>query len=134
MKNRLISAVKAGQAVLGWDDATYRSVIARVTGGKTSSTKCTLEELESIKEYMHQQGFPRKTKKHGRRPNVAMTRKAVLDKIEALLTDAGRPWQYAEGLAAHMYKQHIIEWLTDEQLHGVMVALVNDARRRKRTP
>ncbi|ENY6354660.1 regulatory protein GemA, partial [Salmonella enterica subsp. enterica serovar Derby] len=31
----------------------------------------------------------------------------------------------------HMYKQHVIEWLTDEQLFGVMVALVKDSRRRK---
>ncbi len=29
-----------------------------------------------------------------------------------------------------MYKQHVIEWLTDEQLFGVMVALVKDSRRR----
>nr|MDN1612209.1 regulatory protein GemA [Escherichia coli] len=33
--------------------------------------------------------------------------------------------------ASHMYKQHVIEWLTDEQLFGVMVALVKDSRRRK---
>ncbi|MBJ2574555.1 regulatory protein GemA, partial [Salmonella enterica subsp. enterica serovar Typhimurium] len=50
---------------------------------------------------------------------------------EALLADAGRSWAYAEGLASHMYKQHVIEWLTDEQLFGVMVALVKDSRRRK---
>ncbi|EJE3013651.1 DUF1018 domain-containing protein, partial [Escherichia coli] len=66
----------------------------------------------------------------GRRPRVAMSRKSVLSKIEALLADTGRSWAYAEGLASHMYKQHVIEWLTDEQLFGVMVALVKDSRRR----
>ncbi|EIF5180234.1 TPA: regulatory protein GemA, partial [Escherichia coli] len=32
----------------------------------------------------------------------------------------------------HMYKQHVIEWLTDDQLFGVMVALTKDARKRAR--
>ncbi|ECN0285006.1 regulatory protein GemA [Salmonella enterica subsp. enterica serovar Newport] len=128
---RLIGAVKAGQAFLGWDDVTYRSVIARLTGGKTSAKICSMRELSDIKEYMHRQGFPRKAPAgKGRRPKVAMSRQAVLSKIEALLSDAGRSWAYAEGLAAHMYKQHVIEWLSDEQLTGVMVALVKDARKR----
>ncbi|HAF5913112.1 TPA: DUF1018 domain-containing protein [Salmonella enterica] len=128
---RLIGAVKAGQAFLGWDDVTYRSVIARLTGGKISAKVCSMQELSDIKEYMHRQGFPRKAPAgKGRRPKVAMSRQAVLSKIEALLADAGRSWAYAEGLAAHMYKQHVIEWLSDEQLTGVMVALVKDARKR----
>ncbi|XBC27920.1 regulatory protein GemA [Leminorella grimontii] len=130
MKNRLIGAVKAGQAALGWDDETYRAVIARLAGGKTSAAKCTLEELEAIKEYMHEQGFPRRSSKHGRRPKVAAKRKAILSKIEALLADAGRSWKYAEAMAGHMYGQLVIEWLTDEQLNGVLVALIKDAKRR----
>ncbi|EBB8605322.1 regulatory protein GemA [Salmonella enterica] len=130
---RLIGAVKAGQAFLGWDDVTYRSVIARLTGGKTSARACSMRELSDIKEYMHRQGFPRKAPTNkGRRPNVAMPRKAVLSKIEALLADAGRSWAYAEGLASHMYKQNVIEWLSDEQITGVMVALVKDSRRHKK--
>lgn len=129
---RLIGAVKAGQAFLGWDDVTYRSVIARLTGGKTSAKACSVQELSNLKEYMHNQGFPRKAPTNkGRRPNVAMHRKAVLSKIEALLADAGRSWAYAEGLASHMYKQNVIEWLSDEQLTSVMVALVKDARRNR---
>lgn len=131
MMKRLIGAVKAGQAFLGWDDTTYRAVIARLTGGKTSAKHCSLDELSAIKEYMHTQGFPRRApKSKGRRPNVANRRKANLAKIEALLADAGRSWNYAEGLAAHMYGQHVIEWLDDEQLFGVMVALVKDSRRK----
>ena len=102
MLKKMIGAIKAGQAYLGWDDALYRQTLARLTG-KTSTTRC-----------------------------VAMSRKSVLSKIEALLADAGRSWTYAEGLASHMYKQHVIEWLTDDQLFGVMVALVKDARKRSR--
>ncbi|EKE1146312.1 regulatory protein GemA [Salmonella enterica] len=130
---RLIGAIKAGQSFLGWDDATYRGVLYRLTG-KRSSTKCSIRELEDVKEYMHSQGFPRKAPKgKGRRPNVANRRKAILSKIEALLAEGGLSWAYAEGIASHMYKQHVIEWLDDDQLHGVMVALTQRARRQGRS-
>ncbi|EBG7270707.1 gp16 family protein [Salmonella enterica] len=130
---RLIGAIKAGQSFLGWDDATYRGVLCRLTG-KRSSTKCSIRELEDVKEYMHSQGFPRKAPKgKGRRPNVANRRKALLSKIEALLAEGGLSWAYAEGIASHMYKQHVIEWLDDDQLHGVMVALIKQSRRKGRS-
>ncbi|EBF8755927.1 regulatory protein GemA [Salmonella enterica] len=130
---RLIGAIKAGQSFLGWDDVTYRGVLCRLTG-KRSSTTCSIRELEDVKEYMHSQGFPRKAPKgKGRRPNVANRRKALLSKIEALLAEGGLSWAYAEGIASHMYKQHVIEWLDDDQLHGVMVALIKQSRRKGRS-
>lgn len=128
----LIGAIKAGQAWLGWDDNTYRSLLVRLTG-KDSATRCSLEELQTIREYMHQQGYPRKAaRKHGRKPNVAAGRQGVLSKIEALLTDAGRKWDYAEATAQRMFNQKTLEWLTDEQLNKLMQALIIDARRRNK--
>ncbi|EEP6114075.1 regulatory protein GemA [Salmonella enterica] len=130
---RLISAIHAGQSFLGWDDATYRGVLCRLTG-KRSSTKCSIRELEGVKEYMHSQGYPRKAPKgKGRRPNVANRRKAILSKIEALLAEGGLSWAYAEGIASHMYKQRVIEWLDDEQLNSVMIALIKQSRRKGRS-
>ncbi|EHQ1784534.1 regulatory protein GemA [Salmonella enterica subsp. enterica serovar Oranienburg] len=129
----LISAVHAGQSFLGWDDATYRGVLLRLTG-KSSSTKCSIRELEDVKEYMHSQGFPRQAPKgKGRRPKVANRRKAMLAKIEALLAEGGLSWAYAEGIASRMYGQKVIEWLDDEQLHSVMVALIQRARKEGKT-
>ncbi len=51
---KMIGAIKAGQAYLGWDDALYRQTLARLTG-KTSTTRCNLDELRIIREYMHEQ-------------------------------------------------------------------------------
>ncbi|MBU9719578.1 regulatory protein GemA, partial [Klebsiella pneumoniae subsp. ozaenae] len=73
----LIGAIKAGQAFLGMDDDTYRQMIARVTDGKTSCRQCSLDELQRVREYLHQQGFPRKSARHGRRPKVARSREAI---------------------------------------------------------
>ena len=81
-KKALIGAIKAGQKWLRWDDVTYRSTMQRITG-KTSSTKCTLEELQKLREYMHEQGFPRKrARQHGRKPNVATADRLFLEKLK----------------------------------------------------
>lgn len=130
---RLIGVIKTGQSLLGWDDVTYRSVLVRLTG-KSSSTKCSIRELEDVKEYMHSKGFPRQAPKgKGRRPKVANRRKAMLAKIEALLADSGLSWAYAEGIASRMYGQKVLEWLDDEQLNSVMIALIQRARREGRS-
>ncbi|HED5569730.1 TPA: regulatory protein GemA [Yersinia enterocolitica] len=131
-KRGLIGAIKAGQAFLGWDDVTYRSALARMCGGKTSSTKCTMEELQVVREYMHGQGFPRQSAKHGRTPHVAKGNAATLSKIKALLADAKRPWNYAEKMCEHMFKVKRVEWLTPVQLTKLMQALAIDASRRKK--
>ncbi|MFZ2580073.1 MAG: regulatory protein GemA [Citrobacter portucalensis] len=131
-RNALIGAIKAGQAWLQWDDMTYRSVLYKLTS-KQSATKCTLEELQNVREYMHEQGYPRKTaKKHGRKPSVARSRKTILSKIEALLADSGRPWQYAESIAERMFHQKVLEWLDDEQITKLLQALIIDAKRRNK--
>lgn len=130
---RLIRAIKTGQSRLGWDDVTYRSVLVRLTG-KDSATKCSIRELEDVIAYMHDQGFPHQAPKgKGRRPNVAKRRKAMLAKIEALLAEDGLSWAYAEGIASHMYGQKVLEWLDDEQLHSVMIALIKQAQRKGKT-
>ncbi|HGB3673853.1 TPA: phage protein GemA/Gp16 family protein [Salmonella enterica subsp. enterica serovar Muenchen] len=135
----LIRVIKTGQSVLGWDDATYKGVLLRLTG-KSSSTKCSIRELEDVKEYMHSQGFPRQAPKgKGRRPNVAEQRKAIVAKIEALLADSGLSWAYAEGIALQMWNESLLEWLNNKgdpldnkKINAVMIALEVRARAKKR--
>lgn len=85
-----------------------------------------------MREYMHDQGFPRQSARHGKRPNVARSRKNMLSKVEALLADAKRPWNYAEKMCDHMFQVKRVEWLTTEQLTKLMQALAIDAKRRKK--
>lgn len=135
----LIRVIKTGQSVLGWDDATYKGVLLRLTG-KSSSTKCSIRELEDVKEYMHSQGFPRQAPKgKGRRPNVAEQRKAIVAKIEALLAEDGLSWTYAEGIALQMWNESLLEWLNNKddpfdnkKINAVMIALEVRSRAKKR--
>ncbi|QBH95484.1 regulatory protein GemA [Limnobaculum zhutongyuii] len=127
----LIQLIHIGKNALQWSDDVYRDVLYRITGC-TSAKQCKPEQQQKILDYMKEQGFtPEKKKDHGRRPNVSAGRERTLNKIEALLTDASRPWGYAESMASHMFKQPVIEWLTDSQLTKLMQALIVDARRRE---
>ncbi|MFZ4221478.1 gp16 family protein [Enterobacter ludwigii] len=126
----LIKVIHTGKKSLGWDDETYRAVLARVTG-KRSARDCSESELESVVLYMRGQGFA-PVANHGRRPKVAAAKKAILGKIEALLADADRQWGYAEGIADKMFGQSKLEWLDVKQLSAVMNALQYNAKRHGR--
>ncbi|WP_048797069.1 MULTISPECIES: gp16 family protein [Serratia] len=128
--SNLIKVIHTGKKALGWDDETYRAVLARVTG-KRSARDCSEAELERVVLYMRDQGFA-STAKYGRKPNAAIGKKAVLGKIEALLAEAKRPWGYAEALGKRMFDQQKLEWLTTKQLIAVMNALQYDAKRNGR--
>jgi phage gp16-like protein len=128
MKN-LIRIIHTGKSRLGWDEETYRNVLARETG-KRSAKECTTAELERVVRYMRRQGF---TPTNGRRPNVASGRKGMLSKIEAMLTEAGRPWGYLDGVIERMLgEKKPVEWLNDDQIYKLMQMLIVDARRHGR--
>lgn len=128
---KLVGIIKAAQQYLKMDDETYRSVLVRLTG-KDSATKLTLDELGAVRDYFHTQGYPRRSpKKYGRKPNVPVSKKSVLNKIEALLADAGRPWEYAESMAKRMFNRQKIDWLNHDELVKLMQALAVDQKRRR---
>lgn len=128
---KLVGIIKAAQQYLKMDDETYRSVLVRLTG-KDSATKLTLDELGIVRDYFHAQGYPRRSpKKYGRKPNVPVSKKSVLSKIEALLADVGRPWEYAESMAERMFNRQKIDWLDHDELVKLMQALAVDQKRRR---
>ena len=51
------------------------------------------------------------------------SRQAVMDKIEAILSDMGLHWNYAHGIARGMHKKEKLDFCTDEELHKVMQGL-----------
>ncbi|BBF85721.1 phage protein [Aquitalea magnusonii] len=128
-RKAMIAKIKIAQQQLQMADDSYRAMLARLADGKTSSTKLTLQQLDDVLAEMKRLGF---VQKHGRRPQPKDTRETLIAKVEAQLATAGRPWEYAHAMAKRMYKVEKLEWLDYEQLQGVMVALVYDARRNGR--
>lgn len=130
MKANLIRIIHTGKSSLGWDDDTYRDVLARQTG-KRSARDCTTDELEKVVLYMRTQGFAPSYR--GRRPRVATGRKAMLGKIEAMLAEADRPWGYLDGMVERMLgEKKPVEWLNDDQVRKLMQMLIVDAKRHGR--
>jgi hypothetical protein len=68
----------------------------------------------------------------GKKPVFSDDKRALGDKIEALLRDAGYPWKYAAAMAKRMFKIDALEFATPAQLHSVVAALEYDRQRRNR--
>lgn len=69
-------------------------------------------------------------KKHTtKKPDAAASKSALIDKIEALLTDGGYPWEYAQKLAKHMYKVDALTFCDARQLRGIITALTKQKQK-----
>jgi len=131
-----IRTIKVAVKQLGLDDETYRALLLRVTG-KSSCAQMSDGERGKVLDALKAQGFelapktsvvhhrPRDTR---REPKADTTR--MLRKVEALLADAKRPWDYAHAMARHMFGVDRLEFLRGGQLHKLVAALQMDANRR----
>lgn len=117
---------------LGLDEDTYRDLLARVTGLRSSADMSAQQHAAVLHEFARL-GF-RDERAEARaalfkaRPK-GIADKPLLRKIEALLADGKKPWNYGHALAKRMFRVTRIEWLTDEQLRRLVAALEIDARR-----
>lgn len=131
-RKSLLGKVHIAKKDLGLDDGTYRMILERQTG-HDSAAKLTVPQLVGVVAYMRKLGWQEPAKKAShRKPAVLPGAAGYLDKIEALLAEAKRPWSYAVGIAKRMYKVDKLEWLTPDQVRGVMAALIRDAERHGR--
>lgn len=127
-----IAKIHVAVTQLGMDDSTYRDLLRRVTG-KDSSAAMSVGEREQVIGELKRLGFSDTRRKSG--SEVFAGRPATADgtpmlrKIEALLTDAGRPWNYAIAMSKRMFKVERLEWLKGDQLHRLIAALQIDANR-----
>ena len=119
---------------LGLSDEVYRGII-EAKFGESSAKKLTDTQLEQLAGHLRTLGWePAPPKKKGRKPrNMSGTPRApLLSKIEALLTEAGRPWEYADGVARRVCGVEKVQWCTPAQLQKVVAALGYNARRHGR--
>lgn len=127
-----LAKIHIAKAQLGLDDETYRAVLARVAGVR-SAKDLNKRQIGHVLAEFERLGFKPKASSKGRKaPMPAPEREPLVGKIEALLAEAGRPWAYADAMAARMYKVERVEWCDTKQLQGLVAALVYDAKRHGR--
>lgn len=135
----LLTKVQTGRNWLkahveGFDDDAYRRLLVDFGGatGEKPSSKDKGVDLVNVAERMHDLGFPRtRPARAGRLPNMAQSKQALGAKIDALLAEAGKSTNYADGIAKRMYRIERVEFLTIPQLIGVVTALEKQAKKVK---
>jgi len=131
-RRSLLAKVHIAAKALGLEDDAYRDMLEALTG-KRSAGQLTDKQLVLVLAALRKKGWTDEDPRPARRkpkPRATPGCGPLLEKIGALLADAGRPWAYAVGLAARMYKVERLEWAKPEQLRGIIAALVRDAQRR----
>ncbi|MBA4709553.1 gp16 family protein [Aquitalea aquatica] len=129
-RQALIAKLHIARQQLAMHDADYRSLLARIVPGCSSSTQLDQPQLVQVLAEMQRLGFvPRPGLRHGKRPQPSAGRQALMGKIAALLAEAGRPWPYVDAMARRMFQIDKVDWLDTQQLHKLVAALMIDARR-----
>lgn len=126
-KSRL-AAIHMGKTQLGLDDDIYRDMLEQVTG-KRSAKDMTDDNLVDVLKHMESLGFSQR-KDFGRKPKVTLTKQQLTDKIEALLADTGKHWNYAIGIAKKMFHKEALEFCTERELWKIVAALEYQKKRR----
>jgi phage gp16-like protein len=130
-----LGKIHIGKKQLDMDDDTYRAMLLTI-GGVKSSKDLTPEGIDQVVRHLEKCGAKfAAAKKHGRKPHnlpSGSDRAPKMSKIEALLAEAGRPWEYAVAMAKHMYDKDNLEFCDHAQLSGIIAALVKNAKREGR--
>ena len=128
-RNQQLSKIHIAKKDLGLDDETYRALLSRITGQSSAKDLSPLDVAKVLREF-ERLGW--KSTQGRSKPKPAADKAKLVGKIEAQLAEAGRPWDYGDGLAKRMYNVDRLEWLDAEQLGGVVAALAKDAKRHGR--
>lgn len=133
-RNRQLGRIHQAKKQLALDEETYRSLLERVTG-KRSSADMTGTERNAVLAEFARLGFKAAEQQGRKRVFAGKPRNLkdvpMLRKVEALLADAKRPWSYAIAMAKQMFGRDKLEWLRHDELHKLVAALQTDANRNK---
>ena len=135
-RSRQLAGIHVLANKLRLDEDTYRALLERVTGVRSSAkldargrglVLSELRRLSGERAHHMRQAVP----PPGGPENVREELAAMVAKVGAILADTGRGWPYAHGMARKMFRVEKIEWLTAEQLHRLVAALSYDQKRKR---
>lgn len=122
-----IAKIHIGKDQVFMDDAAYRKMLADVAGVK-SSTQLTDAGISKVIKHLQGLGAvfvaPKRAGKAPHNLNSKADKSKQLEKIGALLADMKLPWDYALGIAQHMYQKQKLEFCSSRELIGITTALV----------
>ena len=138
----MLAKIHLAKKQLTMDDDTYRAMLKNVIGTDSCKTANVIQ-LQNVIDYLVKNGAVLTNRKsYGRRPHNISSKSPqstaeLLQKIEALLADAGRSWDYLT--AKSRYPTSFLERITGKQalefcdskeLQKIIAALSYDQKRR----
>lgn len=129
-RQKMISKIHIAQQQLGLDDDVYRDLLAQATG-KRSCKDMSDNELAAVLNLLQQKGFGTEAgaKAYQRTPLHFAEHGAMMRKMGALLTQMGKSWAYAHGIARKMFNVDTVQRCDGEQMRKVLAALNYQAKR-----
>ena len=129
-----LARIHLGKKQVGLDDEAYRDLLKSLTG-KISAAALNFRERNQVITALETLGAKSPAKAFPGRPAPQRGGKdALIQKIEAQLTEAKRPWAYAHAMAKRMFQVDQVHWCDADQLRRIVAALNYDARRQKPSP
>jgi phage gp16-like protein len=131
-RNKDLARIHLAKKELGLDDDAYRELLKGTTG-KISSAELSSKERYKLLCALQTLGAPAAAPRAypGRPLKPSPDKARLIGKIEALLTDAKRPWAYADGMARHMFQRDLVRDCDPGELVRIVAALTYDAKRRE---
>jgi phage gp16-like protein len=129
--NKEKAVLHIAKAQLGMSDAAYRDMLSSV--GCRSSVELDFSKYAQIMDRLRAAGFNHvhsSAKRSGMHREPSSDKKSMLSKMEAILSDLGLSWAYADGIAKKMFEVDRIRWCSFEQTRKVLQALIYHQRRK----
>lgn len=136
-----VKAIKAAQRALDLDDATYRAMLATLTG-KTSATELSLAQIGRVLDHLNRAGgvSPKaRARAAGRtRPVPAADRAALMAEVHGWLDELQRitgkahTLRYADAIAKRNGWGETVDMVSPQDLHALVGTLARTARHKDR--
>jgi phage gp16-like protein len=130
--NKEKAVLHIAKVQLGMSEEAYRDMLDSV--GCRSSVELDFSKYAQIMDRLKVAGFKHvhaSAKRSGMHRPASEDKKEMLSKIEAILSDLGLSWAYADGIAKHMFGIELVRWTDNNQTYKILQALIYHQSRRK---
>lgn len=132
ISNKKKAVIHIAKAQVGMSDEEYRDLLSSV--GVESSKDLTGNTFGKIMDHFEKLGFKTKAKTRKRKiNNLPVDKKALMEKLEAILLDLDLSWGYVDSIAASRFGVDRAQWLEGEPLYKlVQIMAVHQKRQRRK--
>ena len=121
INNKQKALIHIAKQKVGMSDSEYRDLLGSF--GVASSKDLTLGKFDSVMMYFKSLGFEQRPGKPYKKMHPIGSKKRLLFKMEAQITEMNLSWKYVDGMAKKMFGVDRVIWCIPQQLHRIVAAL-----------